>query len=255
MLTFVGAGLYDEKDITLKGMEAIKKADLVYAEFYTSRLMGVTAEEMEDAYGKKINILLRGDLEVSPEPILNEAKSSNVVLLTGGDPMIATTHIDLRLRAFDAGIVTHIVHGPSISSAAIGLSGLQNYRFGKSATIASPYRDQPSEVPYDTIKLNSENELHTLLYMDLPMSIDRAVELLLLLEGMRGEGLLKERIVLGIARAGSDEPTVKADYIEKIGNYDFGLPLHILIVPGKLHFMESEALVKFAGAPMEIMRE
>ncbi|MDY6959416.1 MAG: diphthine synthase [Halobacteriota archaeon] len=255
MLTFVGAGLYDEKDITLKGFEAIKKADLIYAEFYTSKLMGVTTEEMEEAYGKKIIVLSREDLEVNPEPILFKARSSNVVLLTGGDPMIATTHIDLRLRAFDAGVDTRIVHGPSISSAAIGLSGLQNYRFGKSATIGSPYKGKSSEVPYDTIKLNSEEDLHTLLYMDLPLTIGQAVEILLSLEDNRREGILKRRIAIGIARAGSDNPTVKADYIEEIIKHDFGVPLHILIVPAKLHFMESEALVKFADAPVEIMRE
>lgn len=33
MLTFVGLGLYGKKDITLKGLEAIRDADVVYAEF------------------------------------------------------------------------------------------------------------------------------------------------------------------------------------------------------------------------------
>ncbi|MDY6964385.1 MAG: diphthine synthase [Halobacteriota archaeon] len=255
MLTFVGAGLYDEKDITLKGMEAIKEADIVYAEFYTSRLMGTTIEKIEDAYKKKIILLEREDIEVDPDPLLREAKSSNVVLLTGGDPMIATTHIDLRLRAFDAGIKTTVVHAPSIFSAALGLCGLQNYRFGKSATIAPPYKDRPSEVPYDTIKMNSFNELHTLLYLDIPMTINRACEILLILEDKRGEGLFNERMIVGIARAGSKKPTIKADYIERIKEYDFGPPLHIMIATGKLHFMENEALLKFAGAPVEIMKE
>jgi diphthine synthase len=39
MLTFIGLGLFDENDISLKGFEAIKESDLVYAEFYTSCLM------------------------------------------------------------------------------------------------------------------------------------------------------------------------------------------------------------------------
>ena len=255
MLTFVGTGLYDEKDTTLKGLEAIKEADVVYAEFYTSKLMGTTTEEMEAVYGKKIVLLGREDIEVNPEPLLEEAESSNVVLLTGGDPMIATTHLDLRLRAFDAGIDTAIIHAPSIFSAAIGLSGLQNYRFGKSATIAPPYKGQPSEAPYDAIKVNSGNGLHTLLYLDISITINHAVELLLFVEDKRGDGLLKKRVIVGIARAGSKKPNIKADYIDKIKGHDFGPPLHIMIVPGELHFMESEALVKFAGAPVEIMKE
>jgi diphthine synthase len=47
MLTFIGLGLFDEYDISLKGLEAIRKADLVYAEFYTSCLMGTNLDKME----------------------------------------------------------------------------------------------------------------------------------------------------------------------------------------------------------------
>ena len=54
--------------------------------------------------------------------------------------MIATTHLDLRLRAIDMGIETRIVHAPSISSAVAGLSGLQNYKFGKSITVSPATR-------------------------------------------------------------------------------------------------------------------
>jgi diphthine synthase len=35
---------------------------------------------------------------------------------------------------------------------------------------------------------------------------------------------------------------------------DFGPPLHTLVIPGKLHFMETEALVAFAGLPPELAR-
>jgi len=254
MLTFVGAGLYDEKDITLKGLEAIKKADAVYAEFYTSCLLGTTLEDMEKAYKKDILLLERKDIEINPGPILDGAKDFDVVLITGGDPMVATTHIDLRLRAYDLGIKTAIIHAPSIFSAAIGLSGLQNYRFGKSATVTPPYKNQVPESPYDAIGINTKNDLHTLLYLDLKMTINQASKLLLQLEEKRGEGILKNRLVIGIARAGSEKPIIMADYIEAIKKCDFGPPLHIMIVPAKLHFIESEALVKFAGAPEEIMK-
>ena len=39
-LVFIGLGLYDEKDISLKGIEEIKNSELVFAEFYTAKLMG-----------------------------------------------------------------------------------------------------------------------------------------------------------------------------------------------------------------------
>jgi diphthine synthase len=36
---------------------------------------------------------------------------------------------------------------------------------------------------------------------------------------------------------------------------DFGAPHHSIVVPGKLHFMEAEALVELAGAPGDIIVE
>ena len=131
MLTFVGLGLYDPEDITLKGLEAIREADVVYAEFYTSPAGARTIEKLEEAYGRRISLLAREELEEGAERgILELAKSKKVVLLSGGDAMIATTHVDLRLRAIERGIETRIVHAASIASAAAGLCGLQNYKFG-----------------------------------------------------------------------------------------------------------------------------
>ncbi|MBU2618025.1 MAG: diphthine synthase [Euryarchaeota archaeon] len=256
MLTFIGLGLYDEKDITLKGLEAIRDADLVFAEFYTSALAGTTLETMEQLYGKKIVVLSREDVERADQ-ILTRAKDQNVVFLSGGDSMIATTHVDLRLRAIDQGIHTRVIHGPSICSAVCGLTGLQNYRFGKSATVTSPYKERISEAPYDTIKANKEHNLHTLLFMDITekyMTINQAIELLLRVERSREEGVIKGTAV-GIARAGSENPMVKADYVDRLQKYDFGPSPHIMVFPGRLHFLEAEALIKLAGAPLEIRSE
>ncbi len=142
MLTFIGLGLWDESDVSVKGLEAIRNADVVYAEFYTSRLMGTTLEKMESFYGKPVIVLAREDVEQHPKDnVLKDAQGKNVVFLTGGDAMVATTHVDLRLRAEKMGIRTRIIHGSSISSAVCGATGLQNYRFGKSATIAFPYKN------------------------------------------------------------------------------------------------------------------
>ena len=168
MLTFIGLGLYDEKDITVKGLEAVRKADIIYAEFYTSNLMGTDLEKIEKFYGRKVIVLTRENVENNPV-WLREAIGKNVVFLTGGDAMVATTHIDLRLRAKDLGIATAIIHAPSISSSVCGLTGLQNYRFGKSTTIPFPYSRGDkiiiSEAPYDTIKMNKNNDLHSLVFL------------------------------------------------------------------------------------------
>ena len=262
MLTFIGLGLYDEKDITVKGLEAVRNADVVYGEFYTSHLFGTSLEGMEQFYGKKLIVLAREDVEQNPE-WLSRARKENVVFLSGGDAMVATTHIDLRLRARDLGIECAIIHAPSISSAASGLSGLQNYRFGKSTTIPFPYTRNDktiiSEAPYDTIKMNRKNDLHTLVFLDIDkekgfMDIRKAASLLLQMEDRRGEGILLNALAVGIARAGSDSPVVHSDYLEKLRTHEFGGPLHILIIPASLHFIEAEALVKLCGAPPEILK-
>ncbi len=85
------------------------------------------------------------------------------------------------------------------------------------------------------------------------MDIGKAAVLLLEMEGLRGEGVLLNTLAVGIARAGSDSPVVHADYLPGLKEHDFGKPLHILVIPASLHFIEAEALVKLCGAPPEII--
>lgn len=264
MLTFIGLGLFDEQDLSLKGLEAVQSADLVYLEFYTSYLMGTTIEKMEELYRKPIIRLMREDVEQNPEWLEN-AKTQNVVFLTGGDTMASTTHVDLRIRAKDMGIDTRLIHGASITSAVFGLSGLQNYRFGKSVSIPFPYVSSRgnrvvTETPYDTIKFNQENGLHTLVFLDINsehgyMTVQEGLALLLEVEEKRQEGVMKNRIAVGIARAGSDDVCVKANFADNADAFELGGPLQILIIPGNLHFIEAEALVKLAGAPTCLLQE
>ncbi len=264
MLTFVGLGLYDELDVSIKGLEAVKKADLIYAEFYTSRLMGASVEDLERFYGRKIQLLSRSDVEIDPSWLLI-ARDKDVVLLVGGDPMVSTTHLDLRLRAIELGIKTRVVHSSSIVTAISGLTGLQNYRFGRSTTIPFPYTSRGKrilpETPYIVLKENLERNLHTMLFLDIQdeklryMTVNESVELLLEIERNMGESLLEKQLGIGIARAGSDNAAVKADFFSRLKDYDFGGPLHILIVPAKLHFMEAKALMALAGAPADIAAE
>jgi diphthine synthase len=251
VLTFVGLGLYDEEDVTVKGLKAIENADVVYAEFYSSKLIGTTIEKLEEFYKREIRVLDRNDVEQVPdETILREAESKNVAFLTAGDAMISTTHVDLRIRAHDRGISTQIIHGASIATAVCGLTGLQNYRFGKSATIAFPFREV-SDVPYNTVTANLRNDLHTLLFLDIQeelMTLGQGIELLLHGEHAKGHNQLASLLAVGIARAGSRSPTVKADVLARLKEYDFGPPLHVLVIPASLHFVEKQALKTFAGA-------
>jgi diphthine synthase len=260
MLLFIGLGLYDERDISVKGLQAVKGADLIYAEFYTSRLMGADQAKLEEFYGRKIRVLSREEVEVDPT-WLEEARSKKVAFLVGGDPMVSTTHLDLRLRACELGIETCVVHSASIVTAVSGLTGLQNYRFGRSTTIPFPYMARGKrivpETPYLVLKQNLERNLHTMLFLDIQdpryMTVNEGAELLLEMANDAGEEILDQQIAVGIARAGSNDARVRADLLSSLKDCDFGGPLHILVVPAKLHFMEARALVALAGAPAEII--
>jgi diphthine synthase len=130
------------------------------------------------------------------------------------------------------------------------LTGLQNYRFGKSATIAFPYKEI-SDMPYNTVTLNLRNDLHTLLFLDIQdefMTLGQGIELLVHSEHEKGREKLASLLGVGIARAGSRSPIVRADTLGKLKEYDFGPPMHILVIPASLHFVEKEALQTFAGA-------
>ncbi len=248
MLTFIGLGLFDKTDVSEKGLRLIRAADRIFLECYTSRLMGTTVEELEDYYRMPVTPLFRKNVEQDPEILLSEAESKDVVFLCAGDPMVSTTHTDLRMRAAARGIQTAIVHAASISSAVCGLSGLQNYRFGKSCSLPFPQKNWSPTTPLDVILRNLSVRLHTLVYLDIQeeryMTIPEAVALL---EQMAAARQARVPLYVGIARAGSDEPVVRAGTAETIQSADFGPPLHILVVPAELHDMEREYLEMFAG--------
>ncbi len=248
MLTFIGLGLFDKEDVSEKGLRLIRGADYVFLEGYTSRLMGAAKEDLEAFYGHPVRVLMRADVEQHPDELLDCALKGNAVFLCAGDPMVSTTHADLRIRAAERGIPTAIVHGASIVSAVCGLSGLQNYRFGKSCSVPFPQAHWNPTSPLDVICENLEERLHTLVYLDIQdtryMTVNEAVGLL---EGMAQKKGVKIPLYVGIARAGSASPVVRAGLAETMAKTDFGPPLHILIVPGELHDMERQYLERFAG--------
>lgn len=254
MLTFIGLGLYDTESITLRGQRHLQQADRVFAEFYTSQLAGATVDELATAHDVDIVVCDRAAVERDPEVILDAAETESVAFLTGGDPMIATTHVDLRLRAAQRGIETKIVHGVSAQAAASSLSGLQNYRFGPATTVPFPGTHGGTDpVPVsvlETIAANYDRDLHTLAFLDIDADRDRY------LSADRAAGLLAaagpDRVGVAIARAGSSEPVVVADRLGTLAERTFGPPLHLLVLPGAVHPLEEAALRQFAGLPADV---
>jgi diphthine synthase len=254
MLTFVGLGLYEERSVTVEGRDAIREADRVFAEFYTSRLLGATLEDLEAYHDAEIEVRDRAGVEQDPEAILRAAEEGEAVFCTAGDTMISTTHVDLRLRAEERGIDTRVVHAPTAESAASGLTGLQNYRFGKATTLPFEYAHGADGVPAsvtDALDENRERGLHTLVYLDIKaerdeyMTADHAADLL--------AADYEDVLAVVVARAGTPNPLVAADRLSALAERDFGDPLHLLVVPGDLHHIEADALRELADAPAELI--
>jgi diphthine synthase len=249
MLYLIGLGLHDENDITLKGVEAAKGCDKVYAELYTSPWQG-SLEKLGTTISREIFTLQRSDLEENSKKLIDESKEKDIAVLVSGDPLVATTHSSLIIDARKAGIKVKIIHSSSVFSA-IAESGLQIYKFGKTATVAYPEKNFYPKTPYITLQKNKEQGLHTLLLLDVKsdqnryMTVGEAIGILLELESKEKKGVFKEDTeCVGIARLGGDTK-IRLAYARDLKNEDFGPPPHVLIVPGKLHFSEEEFLKQF----------
>jgi len=264
MLTFVGLGLYDERSITVAGRDAVRSADRAFAEAYTSRLVGADLAAVERFHDIEIERRSRAGVEQDPSPILDAAADGDAVFLTAGDTMISTTHVDLRLRAHERGIDTRVIHGTTAQTAASGLTGLQNYRFGKATTLPFAYAHAGAGVPdsvVETIGDNADRGLHTLVYLDIRVGDDTATGpdrdgdeyMTASRAAERLAERFSDRLAVGVARAGAPDPFVRGDTLSALAEVDFGDPLHLLVIPGDLHHVEADALAALADAPDELL--
>jgi diphthine synthase len=247
MLRLIGLGLHDEGDLSLKAVEAIRASDRVYLESYTSFFNG-SLERLGEICGRPVVPLGRADLEERPQE--NVLAGGEVSLLVMGDPLVATTHSDLVLRADRLGIKVGVIHSSSVYSA-VGETGLQPYSFGRTVTIAYPEGKYFPLSPYDGLADNKARGLHTLCLLDVKaeegryMSVNEGICLLLRMEGERRRGLFADdTLCVGAARLGGDA-TIRSGAAGRLMAEDFGGPPHVLIVPGKLHYVEEEMLGRF----------
>ncbi|KAJ3308646.1 diphthine synthase [Boothiomyces sp. JEL0838] len=266
MLFIIGLGLADEKDVTVKGLEAIKSCSRIYLEAYTSILL-INKEKLEEFYGKEIIVADREMVESESDTILHGADTDNVAFLVVGDPFGATTHTDLVLRAHELGIKTKMIHNASIMNA-IGCCGLQLYNYGQTVSIVFFTENWKPDSFYDKIKQNLSIGLHTLCLLDIKvkeqseenmargrkiyepprfMSNNTCIAQLLEIEEKRQENLYNENtIVVGLARVGADDQVIKVGTMKELLGYDFGKPLHSFIIPGNMHFLEADCLKEYA---------
>jgi len=262
-LIFIGLGLYDEQGLSLRGQAEARTCDRVFAELYTSVMPGFGIERLARIIGKPVEILSREDVEEKAEDkILSKAKSERVAFLVAGDPMVATTHVDLRLRAHRAGIQTRIIHGASVASAAAGTTGLQSYKFGKTITVPFVMGEAPPESVYAALRVNMGARLHSLVLLEVNVETKNHVTIRQALEGLlslaartQNPAIKPETLVVGIARLEAPDMIVHAATISELMQFDFGKPPHCLIFPSTLHFVEAEALQVFCGARKDLVSQ
>ena len=250
-LVFVGLGL-GEKGVSLEGVQAIASADVAYLEEYTSPASPRLVKGLEEASGRKVVVVGREFVE-DGKKLLQEASTSKVVLAVQGDPMIATTHTDLRVRAIGKNVTTKVIHGATIAAAAASASGLHYYKFGGTITFTRESRTHNQEV-YRRVHKNLLEGEHSLLLLEYDVEQKKGAEPALVFQRlMEAEtnfkrGVLSEAtfaIVLG--KVGFGDERIWGGSFKTLRTVDFGKPPHCVIIPGSLHFTEEEALVALLG--------
>lgn len=253
MLWLIGLGIEGSGGMSLKGREILKKCNIIYIERFTGYLSDIDLRELKLCVKNRDNVLhVVGRLFVEDgRDILEQAVKNNVALMVYGDALIATTHIELFIRAMKRGIKVEVVHSASGITSLIGESGLQIYKFGRSSTIMSDHNSAISV--YNTLLDNLLLGNHTLILTEYsetkenmsPFFLDPNVAMKMLLNmenDYRSRAFTEETFVLVASRIGRADKKVISGHVRSLLEIDHGTGPHSLIVPGRLHFVEKEAI-------------
>ena len=257
-LWLIGIGPGDLEHMTERARSVARGCKKRYLEGYTAVLPTEQEALLESVVGPWER-MMRPSVE-SPETLLAESRNDSVALLVVGDPMQATTHIDLEARCMEEGIGFEVVPGMSATSLAVSLSGLQSYKFGRQVTLPYPYGDYLATSPLEMILRNLESGLHTLVLLDLdptgmgvdlptPMSPSQAISTLEEMSSKwleEGDGLDSTSVVVNewegmlLSDVGTKGQRVFSGSLEEISKIQYGW-VHSLIIPSEMSDNEREA--------------
>ena len=245
MLYLIGLGLKPEH-ITKEALEILKKCEKVYVETYTSQYSEGSLDDLEDLIEKATTSLNRQQIEEDSQ-ILEEAKTKEVALGIFGNPMNATTHLQIILDAKKENVDVKIIPGLSVFEL-VSFTGLERYKFGKTTSIVFHQDNFEPESFYDVIIENKKLGLHTLCLLDIKkdeeklMNISHAVALLERIEVKREQNILNDSIFIGLSGLSSNNEQIKAGSMEQLKKINFSVYPQSLIVCGKLNEKEVEGL-------------
>lgn len=245
-LSFVGLGL-GPRGVSLEGLQEIRESDICYVEYYTSPQELELLSILEKESGKELTVVDRVFVEDGGS-ILKDAREKKVVLAVPGDPLIATTHNELRVRAIKNGIGTRVIHGATVASALASASGLHYYKFGRTVTVTRESQAKPEQV-YRLVHQNLLEGSHTLLLLEYDVEgregvrPGEAVKALLDAEASLRRGVISENTFgLVMSRVGREGARFEAGPFSGISKGDYGAPPYSLVIPGELHFTEVESI-------------
>jgi diphthine synthase len=246
MLCFVGLGISGVKSISLEARDILSKADIVYLEQFTSPIGKSDLVKIKKMTQGEFKPVKRWLVEDGNE-ILKNAKQKKVVLLSYGDPYIATTHIELRTRAIQEKIKTQSIHASSSLTSMIGECGLHFYKIGRIATIMSEMKSLTT--PYYVIYKNVIEGNHTILLLEYNQDKDfflnpkDAMKGLIETEkGQKRNVIDSSTYAIVASRIGFKDQSITSGKISSLLKINFGKPPHTVIITGRLHFTESDAL-------------
>ena len=246
MLWFIGLGVSGISELSDNTISIIKNAEIVYLESFTSPISNDEKIQLENISTGEFKIAKRWLVEDGNE-ILDNAKRKETVLISYGDPYIATTHLELKTRAMQDKIETKTIHSSSIVSSLIGEVGLHYYKVGKILTIMN---DPKSLItPYNTIFDNLLNRIHSVILLEYNedksffLEPQNALSMLLDCEEKQKRKIISsETFGIVASRIGKNDQSIISGNVGNLIKNKFGEPPHSIIIPGKLHFTESDAV-------------
>jgi len=246
MLWFVGLGISGTRSIPIEVIKIIQEADFVYLEAFTSPISKQQEDEIKNMVNGSFKIAKRWLVEDGQE-ILRTSKNSTVVLLSYGDPYVATTHIELRTRAKLENIETNTIHSASAITSMIGEAGLQFYKVGRIVTIMNEKKSIIT--PYTAIFKNLIQGLHSVILLEYNQDENYfldpkdAISSLMDVEKEQKRNVVNnDTFAIVASRIGFETQKITSGKFSNLLKVDFGEPPHSIIITGKLHFTESDAI-------------
>jgi diphthine synthase len=252
MLSIVGLGP-GPGYATEAALRAIREADCVFYEDYTGPL---DLETLQRAAAREPVRLTRRDLEDESGRALFDClrEGRKAVLVTAGDPALATSHHALVALAAARGYKVRVIPGVSIICAAFSVSCLSIYKLGGVATVTYPRGGVYSLRPYELTEHNLQRGMHTLLLLDVKedgsfMPLRDAAEVLLTLEERERRGVFTpDRQVVAVQRLGWGGSLLYTT-LRRLKDTEAEGPA-VLIIPAKLSPVEKECLEAVAGTQL-----